>query len=310
MKIQFIGTGAGIPSRQRNVSSLALKLLDERNEVWLFDCGEATQHLILESTIRPRKITKIFITHMHGDHIFGLPGLLSSRSFQGGEEPLELFGPPGIKAYLEGALTYSRSRLTYSLKINELDLNGGKLNFDQGWQVTYLPLEHGIPCLGYRVQEPDFPGQLMVDRLIDYQIPNGPIYGQLKRGESVELEDGRLIHGKDFLAPERKGRRVTILGDTRLCRNSIELAQDSDVLVHEATHDSKESKMAHAYYHSTTIQAAKVAKEAKVKQVYLNHISARYLGKAVLALEKEAQAVFPNSRIVNDMDEFDIPIQD
>ena len=124
MQIEFLGTGAGSPSKQRNVSSLALKLLEERKAVWLFDVGEATQHQILQTTIRPRKIEKIFITHLHGDHIFGLPGLLSSRSFQGGTEPLTIYGPKGIKEYVQVALRVSESRLSYPIKFVELTDDG------------------------------------------------------------------------------------------------------------------------------------------------------------------------------------------
>src|SRR5690625_4222524 len=120
MELIFLGTGAGIPSKQRNVSAVALTLLQELNSIWLFDCGEATQHQILHTTIKPRKINKIFITHLHGDHIFGLPGLLSSRSFQGGESPLTVYGPPGIKQYIETSMEVSQSNVTYPLQIEEI----------------------------------------------------------------------------------------------------------------------------------------------------------------------------------------------
>jgi len=116
MELQFLGTGAGVPSKMRNVTSIALKLLDEINEVWLFDCGEATQQQILNTNIRPGKIKKIFITHMHGDHIFGLPGLLTSRSFQGGEDDLTLYGPKGIKNFIDTTIQASCSKLGYPLK--------------------------------------------------------------------------------------------------------------------------------------------------------------------------------------------------
>ncbi|MCR8968713.1 ribonuclease Z [Facklamia sp. 7083-14-GEN3] len=309
MKLHFLGTGAGIPSRQRNVSSLALKLLDELNEIWLFDCGEATQHQILETTIRPRKINKIFITHLHGDHIFGLPGLLSSRSFQGGEDCLEVYGPKGINDYIKSSLKYSKSKLAYSLKITELEDQGGELIFSNGWKISYLPLEHGILSFGYRIEEPDLPGHLLVDELKKFNIPSGPVYGQLKRGERVQLEDGRWIDGQDFLAPDRPGRIVTILGDTRYCQNSKVLAKNASALVHEATHEAAEGKMARAYFHSTSHQAAQVAKDSQVEALYLNHISARYLGKALKQFEKEASSIFPNSHLVNDFDEFDIPLK-
>jgi len=128
MELQFLGTGAGVPSKMRNVTSIALKLLDEINEVWLFDCGEATQQQILNTNIRPGKIKKIFITHMHGDHIFGLPGLLTSRSFQGGEDDLTLYGPKGIKNFIDTTIQASCSKLGYPLRVVEFE-KGEELNY-------------------------------------------------------------------------------------------------------------------------------------------------------------------------------------
>lgn len=124
MELEFLGTGAGVPAKHRNVTSIALRLLDERNAVWLFDCGEGTQMQILHSTIRPRKIEKIFITHLHGDHIYGLPGLISSRSFQGGDTPLEIYGPKGIKAYIQTVLRISQTKVSYPLHFSRLKKKG------------------------------------------------------------------------------------------------------------------------------------------------------------------------------------------
>ena len=308
MEIQFLGTGAGIPSKFRNVSSLALRLHDEINEVWLFDCGEATQHQILHTTIRPKKIANIFITHMHGDHIFGLPGLLSSRSFQGGETPLNIYGPPGIKEYIQANLRLTKSRLTYPIHIDELNPKGGELTTSSGWLVKYLPLQHGVLSLGYRIEQPDKPGELLIDQLAKYSIPNGPIYGQLKRGEIVTLADGTQLDGRDFIAPDQKGKIITILGDTRLCDNSRILAKDADVLVHEATHSGEEGQMAYAYYHSTNIHAAQVAKEANVKLLLLNHISPRYTNQDIREILAETRKVFQETYIAADLKEFDIPM--
>lgn len=306
MHLQFLGTGAGVPAKVRNVSALALKLLDELNEVWLFDCGEATQHQILRTHIKPRKIRRIFITHLHGDHIYGLPGLLSSRSNQAGQDPVDLYGPEGIKDFVLTSLRISKTKLAYPLNIHELSPQGGTLDLDRGWQAEYMPLEHGILCFGYRIIEPDKVGQLLMDKLAAYEIPNGPIFGQLKAGARVTLEDGRILNGQDFLAPDQAGRIVTILGDTRSCRNILQLARGADVLVHEATHQASEAKIARAYYHSTSAQAAQNAKQAHVKKLYLNHISARYLGKQCKQLEKEAQETFSQATLVNDFDEFEV----
>ena len=306
MQLEFLGTGAGSPSKQRNVSSVALRLLEERNAIWLFDCGEATQHQILSTTIRPRKIEKIFITHLHGDHIFGLPGLLSSRSFQGGHEPLTVYGPVGIKRFVVTALQVSESRLSYPLHFVEIDHEGEVFN-DGSFKVIAKKLDHKIACYGYRVVEKDHPGELQVDKLREMNIPSGPIYGQLKAGKTVTLDDGRIIDGHDFIGNPQKGRIIAILGDTRKTANAVTLAQDADVLVHESTFAKGEDKMAKNYYHSTSLQAAEIAKKAGAKRLLLNHISARYTGKAAYQLAYQVRDVFPNTRVVNDFDIIDIP---
>lgn len=306
MDLQFLGTGAGVPAKQRNVTSIALKLLDERNAIWLFDCGEGTQQQILRTSIRPRKVEKIFITHLHGDHIFGLPGFLSSRSFQGGESPLTIIGPKGIKRFVETSLQLSDSHVKYPIIYNEID-ETGVIFKDHQFTVSCLPLDHRIECYGYRIEEAAHEGELQVEKLKAAQIPAGPLYGRIKKGETVELPDGRVIDGRDFIGHAQKGRTVTILGDTRKHQNSVILGQGADVLVHESTFNQEESKLARAYFHSTTKQAAEVAKEAEVGQLLLTHISARYIGNEAKNLEREAQAVFPNTRLVRDFDCIDIP---
>ena len=308
MQIEFLGTGAGSPSKQRNVSSLPLRLLEERNAIWLFDVGEATQHQILNTTIRPRKIEKIFITHLHGDHIFGLPGLLSSRSFQGGNEPLTIYGPVGIKEFVQTTLRVSESRLSYPIKFVEIT-DDGQLFSDQTFTVYAKKLDHKIACFGYRVVEHDHPGELQVAKLKKLGIPSGPLYGQLKQGKEVQLNDGTILNGQDFIGAPQKGRIVAILGDTRKTKNAIALAKDADVLVHESTFGKGEAKLAHNYYHSTSAQAAQIAKQAHAKMLLLNHISARYVGKAAYGLAYQVRDIFPNTRVVNDFDVYDIPFK-
>jgi ribonuclease Z len=309
MELQFLGTGAGVPAKHRNVSSIALKLLDERNAVWLFDCGEGTQLQILKSNIRPRKIEKIFITHLHGDHIFGLPGLLSSRSFQGGNERLEVYGPVGIASFIRTALKVSQTRLSYELKIIEI-ANEGTVFSDKQFTVSCLPLDHGIASFGYRIVEADHEGELQVERLKALNIPSGPIYGKIKRGEIVELPDGQVIDGKEYVGERKKGRIVTILGDTRKTDNSVLLAENATTLVHESTFNKDEEKMAKAYFHSTSHQAAQVALKANVEKLILTHISARYLTGDIIQLENEAKEIFPNTKIVKDMEIIDIPFKE
>lgn len=302
MEVLFLGTGAGVPAKERNVSSIALKLLEERGTVWLFDCGEATQHQILHTSIRPRKIEKIFITHLHGDHIFGLPGLLGSRSFQGGESCLEIYGPKGIKEFIEVALKISGTHLRYEIAIHEI--NEGVVFEDDQFTVICSKVEHGITSYGYRIIEKDLPGALLVEKLKQEGVRPGPIYQKIKLGETIVLEDGRVINGKDYLASPKKGRVVTIIGDTRFCQESIELARDADILIHEATFSGEDDKLAYDYFHSTTRQAAKIASMANVKKLLLTHISSRYQGNDILLLEKEAEEIFLNSEVVRDFSSY------
>lgn len=308
MEIQFLGTGAGQPSKQRNVASLALKLLDELNEIWLFDVGEATQHQVLKTNIRLRKVTRIFISHNHGDHIFGLPGLLATRSFQGDVGPLTIYGPAGLEQFVRTALRVSKTKVSYPINFVELNQDGLICN-DRGFKVYTKKLDHRVASYGFRVEEASHPGELLVDELAKYHIPNGPIYGKLKAGEKITLDDGTVIDGNNFLGPERPGRIVSVIYDTRSTPAIAELAKDADVLIHESTFGGNKAKLAKAYYHSTSVQAAKVAKENNVKLLCLDHISARYLGSKAKKLEKQAQKVFENTKLANDLDYFVIPMK-
>ncbi len=305
MELLFLGTGAGVPAKERNVSAAALQLLEERGATWLFDCGEATQHQILHTSIRPRRIEKIFITHLHGDHIFGLPGLLGSRSFQGGDTPLTVYGPKGIRSFIEVSLTVSTTHVKYPLHIVEIEEEGIVFE-DEQFTVEAARLSHGIECFGYRITEHDIPGPLLVDKLLERGIKPGPMFKRLKNGESVELEDGTVLYGADFIGLPQKGRIVTVLGDTRYCEASIRLAQDADVLVHEATLAAAEEEQAHEYYHSTTHQAARVAVLAGAKRLILTHISSRYQGAQCAQLLEEAQEIFPHTEMADDLKRFSI----
>jgi len=284
MDIQFLGTGAGQPSKARNVSSLALKLLDEINEVWLFDCGEGTQNRILETTIRPRKVSKIFITHLHGDHIFGLPGFLSSRAFQANEEQtdLDIYGPQGIKSFVLTSLRVSGSRLPYRIHFHEFDQDSlGKILETDKFTVD-------------------------AERLKAAGVPFGPLFGKIKNGQDVVLEDGTEIKAADYISAPRPGKIITILGDTRKTNASVRLAVNADVLVHESTYGKGDEKIARNHGHSTNMQAAQVAAEAGAKRLLLNHISARFLSKDISQLKKDAATVFENVHVVKDLEEVEL----
>lgn len=299
MELYFLGTNAGVPTLQRNVTSIALRMLEERRSLWLFDCGEGTQHQILKSPLKLSKLDKIFITHMHGDHIFGLPGLLSSRGAQGVTAPVTIYGPPGIKTFVETTLNISQSRVPYSMEI--IEHTGGVLFEDSSFKVESAKLDHRAESYGYRIVEKDLPGSLDLKRLEAFGLKPGPLYGKLKRGESVELENGQWIHASDVLLTPKKGRVVTILGDTRPCEGIDLLAKDADLLVHEATFMEDLSDLAHEYYHSTAKQAAEAAKRNGVQALFLTHFSSRYKDiEHLQPLLKEAQEVFEPTRLAED----------
>lgn len=299
MELYFLGTNAGVPSLERNVTSVALRLLEERRSMWLFDCGEGTQHQILRSPLKLSKLEYIFITHLHGDHLFGLPGLISSRAYQGGDTPLVIFGPRGLKRFVDTALELSESRIQYKLEIVEHD--GGVVLEDDLFRVEAALLEHRIPSYGYRVIEKDLPGKLDAEILERYGIRPGPLYGKLKRGESVLTPSGETLHASEVLGKPKAGRIVTILGDTRPCQAAEVLAKDADVLIHEATFLHELADTAHEYHHSTARQAAETAKMAGVNELFLTHFSSRYKSEEQLErLQQEAEATFTNSQLARE----------
>lgn len=299
MELCFLGTGAGLPSKDRNVSCCVLNLVHERNAIWIFDCGEATQHQLLRSSLSLNKLEHIFISHLHGDHLFGLPGLLSSYASRGGLGPVTVYGPSGIKQFVEVTLQVSNTYIPYPLNIIEID--EGVIFEDEQFVVSALPLQHRVPSYGFRVVEKDRAGNLDAARLTALGIPPGPIYQQLKQGHTVTLATGQTINGEQFLLPAKKGRVVAIFGDTEEpILNAMILACQADVLVHEATMEKAAAASAKEYGHSTTEQVATLAKEAEVKQLIITHISARYSVEQGQMLLDECREIFANTLLATD----------
>jgi len=298
MELLFLGTGAGTPSRQRNVTSIALNLQGVRSGSWLFDCGEGTQHQIMRSATKPGKLEKIFITHLHGDHIFGLPGLLTSRSMNGISEGITLYGPPGIKAFVETSLSLSGSWLTFPLEI--VEIGAGEIFSDEHFRVTAYPLTHPVECYGFRIEELDKPGTLDAERLLADGIKPGRLFQQLKQGKTVTMEDGRVVDGRDYLGPAIKGLTLAIFGDTAPTPAAKELAAGADVVVHEATLEAAMEEKANGRGHSSTVQAATMAKEAQAKRLIITHLSSRYLREDTERLLAECREIFPATEMAHD----------
>jgi len=307
MQITFLGTSSGVPTRSRNVSSVALRL-PQRAEVWLFDCGEGTQHQLLRSEVKTGQLTRIFITHLHGDHIFGLMGLLASYGLAGNPRRIDLYGPPGLNEYLRACERYSYTHFSYPVQVHTVQ--PGVVFEDDEFIVSCGALKHRVPAFGYRIIEKDRPGRFNVEQAIALGIPSGPLYGKLKRGEPVTLPDGRKIKGSELCAPPEMGRKVVYCTDTVYCDGAVELAKDADVLIHEATFAHQDAELAFDRLHSTSTMAAQVALGAGVKQLIMTHFSPRYApGNAVILddLLQEARAIFPNTQLAYDFFTYEVP---
>jgi ribonuclease Z len=306
MQITFLGTSSGVPTRSRNVSSIAMRL-PQRAEVWLFDCGEGTQHQLLRSDVKSSQISKIFITHMHGDHIFGLMGLLASCGLAGDVKHVDIYGPQGLGDYLNACQRYSEMRLSYPIKVHTV--KPGLIFADDEFEVTCALLKHRVPAHGYRVTEKDRPGKFDIEKAKSLGIPPGPTYAQLKRGEVVTLADGRRINGQEFCGPPQIGRKMVYCTDTVYCDNAVTLSKDADVLIHEATFAHQDAEMAIQRLHSTSTMAAQVALNAGVKNLIMTHFSPRYAPTNAVKLDDlltEARMIFANTHLAYDFMTFEV----
>ena len=305
MQVTFLGTSSGVPTKGRNVSAVALRL-PQRSELWLFDCGEGTQHQFLRSDLRVSQLRRVFVTHMHGDHVFGLPGLLASLGLAGTCSGIDLYGPDPLRDYLEGVLRTSSTRIGYPLRshrVKEAAASGALLLDDDDITVRCTKLIHRVPAYAYRVDQKPRAGRFDVDQARALGIPPGPIYAELKAGREVVLEDGRIINGASLCGPERPGSSVVYCTDTVFSEAAVELAQGADLLIHESTFAHAEAEMAFARQHSTSTMAAQTALAAGVKQLMLTHLSPRYVpGNPVTPddLLNEARAIFPNTELAKD----------
>jgi ribonuclease Z len=310
LRITFLGTSAGVPTRARNVSSVALSL-PQRGETWLFDCGEGTQHQLQRTPIKISQISRIFITHLHGDHLFGLMGLLATCGLAGQGQEIHLYGPDGLEEYVRVCARISRTTLSGTLKIHTLQ--PGLVHHDDDFSVTCQPLKHRVPSFGYRVTESDRPGKFDVERANALGIPPGPLYGRLKNGERVELPDGRVVEGRELVGATLAGRSIVYCTDTTYCQGAVELSEGADALIHEATFATQDEPLAVQSMHSTSTMAARVASEARVRHLLITHISPRYAPDAQITPEEllaQARAVFPRTDMARDFMTFEVPRRD
>ena len=303
LTVTFLGTGAAIPSLDRNVASLALA---REGETLLFDCGEGTQRQMMRYGVS-FSLRDIFFTHFHADHLLGLTGLVRTLGLQDRTDPLRLYGPRGAKRVLEHALAVGIERNKFPVQIEEL-APGDRVSRPE-YDLVAIEADHRAPALAYLLVEHTRLGRFQPERVRELGVPEGPLWGKLHRGETVELPDGRRVGPADLVGPPRPGRKVLISGDTRPCAAVAEAARGADLLVHEATFSEEEADKAEQTGHSTAAAAATLARDAGVRRLVLTHISARYTREAP-ELVAEAQAIFPESMVARDGLLVDVPFPD
>ena len=277
----------------RNVSSLALK---REGRLFLLDCGEGTQRQMMRYGVG-FSVGDILVTHLHSDHYLGLAGLLRTMSLQGREEPLRIWAPCGAGETLRALRDLGGDRLAFDATVHEL--RAGEAVEGEGFRVEAFATEHTRRSLGYALIEDTRPGRFDVTAARELGVPEGPLFGRLHRGESVDLEDGRRVRPAELVGPPRPGRRVVYTGDTRPSPETVRISRDADLLVHEATFTEEERGRARDTGHSTAADAARIARDAGVRRLVLTHVSARYAERPAQLLE-EARAVFQPAELARD----------
>jgi ribonuclease Z len=294
MEITFLGTSSAVHSQKRNHPSLALKAF---GDVFLFDCGEGTQKQLLFTNVSPMKISKIFITHYHGDHILGLPGLLQSMSLNGREDKLTIYGPAGLNKIKDAIYSLGYCAIEYPVEFIEIET--GIIEETEEYVITAQSVRHNVPSLAYSIEEKKKP-RFLREKAIELGVPVGPAFGKLHNGEEVEI-DGKIIKPEQVLGPPRKGIKITYSGDTRPCEEMIMLAKDSTLLIHESTFIQQEAQNALDYGHSTAQDAAFIARESNSRELIITHISTRYGEEYAQIMLNEAKEVFENTKLAKDL---------
>ncbi len=298
MRIVFLGTGGTYPSKQRNVTSIAVQL---PGEVVMFDCGEGTQRQLMHSTVSFMKIKKIFVSHLHADHFLGLPGLIQSMSLNGREEDLHIYGPRGLTRNVKSMLQLGYFKSGFS--VVPMDVGSGKVLQFGSYSIKVVEAEHSIPSLAFSLEEQPRPGRFDLGKAKALGIPEGPLFRRLQGGKAVTVNGKRIMPGM-VLGRARPGGKIVYSGDTKPSKRVIQLAHNADVLIHDCTLDSSHGRLAKDFGHSTAAEAASVAKKAKVGMLFLVHVSPRYEDTRIL--EAEAQSIFRNSQVAKDLSEYTV----
>ena len=302
-----LGTASAIPAHGRHLSACAL---ERKGRLWLFDCGEGTQYQLLRAGLKRSRIDGIFISHFHGDHLYGLMGLISTMALLRREEPMTIVAPRGIQSILEAMPGAEPDLLPFEINFVELDEGFGRsvVLEDGEFTVTARPLEHRTFAIGFRFEEHTRPGHLHPEQARALGVTDYTDFRRLKDGQPVTLDDGTAVEPEQVLGPERPGIAVAYVPDTRPCEGGRLLARGADLLYHEATFGEDLQQRAIETGHSTAHEAAEVARDAEARRLLLGHFSARYEDPAPLV--EEARTLFPDTEAAVELTRYELDPRD
>jgi ribonuclease Z len=304
LSVTFLGTAASRPTVERSVSALALV---REGETFLVDCGEGTQRQMMRYGVS-FVFGDLLLTHLHGDHVFGIAGLLKTMALQDREPPLRVWGPRGTAQLMRRVDALAGEALCYPVQVAEL-APGERIARD-GYAIEAFAVDHkGAAAIGFALVEQERRGRFDPERARALGVPEGPLWGRIHKGESVTLDDGRVVAPETLVGPTRPGRTLVVSGDTRPCTGTAARAAGADLLVHEATFGDEEAERARETGHSTAREAAVLAREAGVRRLVLTHLSARY-SRDASALEREAREEFAATVVAKDGMAVEVPFGD
>lgn len=304
LKITFLGTGGALPSKERNPAAI---MVNREGELLLFDCGEGAQRQMMIAKTGLVKISAVFLSHYHGDHILGLPGLLQTMGFFDREEKLEIYGPAGLFEIMEAFEKLGTHKLQYPI-IPKI-LAPGDIVQRNGYTIKAVRADHDRPALGFVLEEEMRPGRFNREKAIELGVEPGPNFAKLHRGENITLKSGAVVYSKDVVGPARPGRKISYSGDTRETDVFFYESEGADVVIHEATFTSDMAEKAEEYGHSTAKGAAKMAKKYNIRKLVLTHLSPRLTDEEESVYEDAANE-FENVLVAEDLMEIEVELRD
>jgi len=304
LRVVFLGTGGSVPTLKRSLPSFVVQCPWGQ---WMFDCGENVQRQMMEAKVSFHRKMKVFITHLHGDHVLGLPGLLQTMALLDRKEPMQIYGPAGLKDFLVCTKETLNFCLNYPVEINQIN-SEGVICDEEEYRVIATKSNHALESYAYAFVEKPRPGKFYPEKALALGIAAGELWSKLQRGEEVELSNGKVVKPSEVVGPMRAGRKIVYSGDTKPFEDFAKFAEGADLVIHDCTFDDSLTEKAAVDGHSTPTQAAEQAKASKAKQLVLFHISARYPNAGLLL--EQAKRVFPNSILAEDFMDLELPLSE